>query len=974
MQPSILLPAPPRSGIHRARRLLLCCLLAILSFSLDASAQNLVNNPSFEIKYGCPIGIADLGDQLTPTCANWSTPNAATPEYFNSCVQVTTCNVTSSNYVYMAGVPQNAFGYQDAFDDPNDPNDTQTAYGGIVYVPSSSATTDTRREYLQVSLSNSLEADHLYEISFYVSLADGSSYALTGLGAYLSTVSMYVPGISFLGVQPQVQDDSQFFTDKDNWVQVKGIYEAAGGEDHLIIGYFRTTLESGTDYISVPIDPGDESCYAKALPQYGKFAYYYVDQVSVREIPCLCGPDGYDLAVVKDEEQGDEATECCYQIELTRKEHACDIGNIRISLLPSVIPDASYNFSETYTVAGNWFKTSSSSSTATWTRDPNAEPFEVDITEMVGGLCIRKFSTPRTIVIEYFDDEMNYMCSDVVEIPPCYTPDCCDMLDLQIQEAAYYLPDYCCFSVLADVYSLCSSIDAIRVQSLSNEPIFLLSDPTQTTSPSMTLGRVTLEGQEYIGGNICLSSATLTSFDIRIEYLDAEGEVLCSTTATLRCNCCTGLRTFEGDMCAGVPEGTDPDACCRGVYITQDAGVNCEVYGVVLTGATGGVELQSTPIVLPSTGASGSELQCYGYYCLEPGETRTILVDFLDMYGNVFCTKSITDTCHLVCCESISLGVELPSYPPWNVPDQCCGSIYAMQPSESDCKVYGVNVINADGGIPYDPTRQVSLPNCGNCVRTIVGSYCLEPGETRTITIEFLDISGMVMCTKTLVRSCPEVDACCDKLKAEFVPAGSVGPQPRCCMDIKITKQPGLSCDVYGIRLTGASGGISVQTSPISIPTGNPSNPNTLIVGQVCAPYGQSRTVTVEFLDANGDVLCTKTISFTCPESGGAPGSGGTNKTGAPSDSPLGAVRLQAMPNPTASATTIQYYLPDNAAIKLEVYNSLGRLVAVPEEGFRTMGDHSVTYATDDLPSGMYYIKLAIGDNVVTIPLVVTKK
>lgn len=980
MQPSILLPASPRSGIcsQRARRLLLCCLLAILSFSLEAPAQNLVNNPSFEIMNNCPIGISDLGDQLAPNCANWFSANAATPDYFHSCTQATVCGVSPyANYIYMAGVPQNTFGYQNAFNDPTDPNDTQNAYAGIVYVPSQvSDITRNRREYIEVSLSSALDAGQFYEVSFYVSLADGSSYALTDLGAYLSVGAIVTTGsINALGVSPQIHDNTQFFTDKDNWVQIKGTYQAVGGEDHLVIGYFRNTLSFGTDFTDVPIDPMDTSCYAKALPAYGEFAYYYIDGVSVKLLCEYCGEDAYTVTPVADTQHADEG-ECCFKLDLTRKSGACDIGNIRVNLVPVAVTEPSYNsFNDTYTVAGNWSKTSSSSSTATWTRDPNADPQSVGTTETAGGLCIKAMSTPRTIVIEYFDDDMNYMCSDTVALPLCYTPTCCDSLNLQIEGAAYYQPDYCCFSVLADASSLCSRIDSIRILSQTDEPIFLLSDPTQTAASFLTFGRITLEEQEFIGGNICLSSATLSSFDVRIEYLDAEGSIICAIDTTLRCNCCVGLRTFKGDLCSSVPEGADPEACCRSVYITQDTGVRCKVYGVVLTGASGGVELQSTPIVFPPSGASGSLLQCYGSYCLEPGETRTILIDFLDSLGYVFCTKAITDTCEeRSCCDSISLGFEFPFYPPWNVPDQCCASIYAVQPPGSDCKVYGINVINAQGGISYDPTRQVSLPNCGNCVRTIVASYCLEPGETRTITIEFLDISGNVMCTKTVVRSCPAVDSCCDKLKAEFVPAGSVGPQPRCCMDIKITKQPGLSCDVYGIRLTGASGGVALQGTPISIPTGNPSNPNTLIVGQVCAPYGQSRTVTVEFLDANGDVLCSKTISFTCPVDGGAPGSGGTNKTGTPSDSPLEGARLQAMPNPTASATTIQYYLPDNASIRLEVYNSLGRLVAVPEEGFRTMGEHSVMYATDNLPSGMYYIKLAIGDNVVTIPLVVTKK
>lgn len=976
MQPFIPLPTSPRSGIYRCKvqHLFFFCLLAVLLFSLETSAQNLVNNPSFESKIKCPIGTSDISDQLAPNCAYWFSANTATPDYFHSCTQATVCGVYPySNYIHMVSVPQNTFGYQNAFDDPADPSDTQNAYAGIVYSPSTvNNGTNNRREYIEVPLTSKLEHDQLYEVSFYVSLADGSSYALTDLGAYLSPGAIIGTTPTVLSVLPQIHDTTQFFTDKDNWVQIRGIYKANGGENYLTIGYFRNTLNSGTDYITVPIDATDTSCYAKALPDYDKFAYYYIDNVSVSLI-CRCGKDAYTVTPVADTQQPVDG-ECCYKLNLTREEGACDIGSIRVNLLPIVVSDASFNsFTQSYSVLGNWSKNNAASSLsyATWTRNPNLTPQQVGTTETFAGFCLKTNTSVRSIVIQYLDDEMNYMCADTLDLPICYLPNCCDSLELQIDGAAEQMPDRCCFFVRTELPELCDEITSLKVTSLTNEPIFLLSDTGQAGSPTLTFGRFTLEGQEFVGGYLCVGSDSISSFGVSIQYLNAEGTVICSIDTTLKCNCCVSLRTFKGDMCTSIPEGTDAESCCRGIYITRDAGSDCKVYGVVITNGLGGVELQSNPIVFPPSGASGSQLQCYGYYCLSPGETRTILVDFLDSLGYVFCTKAITDTCdERSCCDSISLGFEFPFYPPWNVPDQCCASIYAVQPSDSKCKVYGINVINAQGGISYDPNRQVSLPNCGNCVRTIIASYCLEPGETRTITIEFIDISGNVMCTKTIVRSCPAVDSCCNKLKAEFIPTGTVNPQQRCCMDIKISKQPGLNCDVYGIRLTGASGGVALQSTPIVIPTGNPSNPNVLTVGRVCCPYGQSRTVTVEFLDATGSVLCSKTISFSCSSEG----VGEAGKTGASSGADVAVPRLLAMPNPTAGITTIEYDLSENTAVRLELYNSLGKLIAVPEEGFRTIGQHTVIYTTDALPSGVYYLKLTTGENVLTIPLVVTKK
>lgn len=988
MQPSIPFSTLLRSGNCRCKvqRLLFSCLLAILLFSLESPAQNLVNNPSFEIKIKCPIGTSDNDDQLSPNCANWFSANAATPDYFNSCTQATVCGsaypYTGSNQ--MIGVPQNTFGYQNAFDDPADPNDTQEAYAGIIYSPAlppheHSDGDPNRREYLEVPLTSALQKDYFYEVSFYVSLADGSSFALKDLGAHLSVGAINGSTVWGLGVLPQVHDNTQFFTDKDNWVQIKGTYKAKGGETHLTIGYFRTTLDSTVDYIRVPIDAADTSCYARANGGFDQFAYYYVDNVSVTLL-CGCGESVYTATAVADPQRpaGDE---CCYTLNVKRKAGACEVGSIRAHLLPIAVGDVSFNqFTQIYAPAGNWLLSTwaSNYSNATWTRKTSVPSQVVGTTETAIGFCVKSVSVTRSVIIDYLDKQSNYMCSDTVELLSC-APDpsnCCDSLKLEIGTAGGtgMYADNCCFSILSKLPGFCDDIKALRITSLTDEPFFLWSDPANTTS-SMTFERFSQDGQDVVGGSLCLSSASISSFKVKVDYLDANGNVVCTLDTTLKCPCCVGLRVFKGNMCAVVPGDVDPEACCHGIYITRDDGADCKVYGISITNGSGGVALQSTPIELPPSGASGTLLQCYGYYCLEPGETRTVIIELLDSLGSVICSHVIVDSCEeRSCCDSISLGFEFPFYPPWNVPDQCCASIYATQSSSSTCKVYGVVVEDADGGISYDPNRQISFPGCGTCSRTIVASYCLQPGETRTITIKFLDINGNVMCTKTIVRSCPAVDSCCDKLKAEFVLSSSPSPQPRCCMDIKISKLPGLNCDVYGIRLVGAVGGIALQTSLIPIPGPNPSNPTPLLVGQVCAAYGQSRTVTVEFLDISGEVLCSKTISFSCANEPGNPGTGGTQKSGVPSGDEIGTARLLAMPNPTASSTSIEYYLPESASMRLEVYNSVGQLIAVPEQGFRTMGEHRLTYATDALPSGMYYLKLSIGDKVVTLPLVVSKK
>lgn len=1083
------LPASPLPLPHKyshgiisgnIRSFLLVFLLWTIASYIDVQAQNLVRNPSFEIMSNCPVGISDLGDQLGPNCTYWFSANAATPDYFHSCTQATLC--MSSDYNRMVDVPQNTFGYQAAFDDPGNPNDTQNAYAGIIYSPSSTNTaTDTRREYIEVSFSSPLQKDQLYEVSFYVSLADGSSYALTDLGAYITTGTIISGAITSLGVQPQIHDNTQFFTDKVNWVQVTGTYKAIGGEDHLVIGYFRPTLQANTDYTMVPIAAADTSCYAKNLPSYTQFAYYYIDNVSVKLL-CRCGAGGYTLTLTTDSQRPTTNDDCCYWINLVRQSGACAIRSVRLHVLPN--SDNTPNpFSQVYSkTPGNWLLNTgaSSSSATTWTKKTSTQ-FPVGMSDIAGGFCVHPGSEPRQLVVEYLDDNLHYMCADTIEMPNCLL-DCCETLVPTLYPFADITSGTCCYSIVTPLTESCNEIASVKISSLDGTQIFLSGDPLRTPVSSLTFNRYSIFPFSYVGGDLCLYAGTGTH-PIRLEYRTANGDVLCTKDTVLDCHCHCGIEFYESELLPVYDTGNDeccwklavelkygacplkgvkadvinangstsvlnipslpgwpllptttwtsgkfclseavltgndslricyydannvlmccvtqpircldcceklhvssgpvchlslpmdPEACCRGLHITSDSGSTCDIYEVRVIGAAGGIPHQSTPISFPSDNTPVSALPCFGSYCLDPGETRVITIEFLDSLGEIRCTKFLEDSCaEKQCCDSIFLGFEYPLSLPGNPPDQCCASIYAIQSTTSDCKVYGVNVIGAQGGIAYDSTRVITFPGCPSCIHRTIGGYCLNPGETRTITIEFLRKDGKVLCTKTLNLSCPAVDSCCDKLKIET--EIDYNPDGSCCNRIALSKLPGLSCAVYGVTITGtgAQGGIPLQGTPITLPAYNPWVMSSFIAGSVCAPYGTSRTVTVKFLGINGTILCTKTVTVTCSDPVPKQGEDGRNGDGFGMDGSSAALR--AVPNPASGNTTVYYQLFSDAVVTMELYNSMGQLVAIPEKGFRKIGEHSVVCATDTLPSGVYYLKLTTAEGVVTIPLMVTK-
>ncbi len=81
----------------------------------------------------------------------------------------------------------------------------------------------------------------------------------------------------------------------------------------------------------------------------------------------------------------------------------------------------------------------------------------------------------------------------------------------------------------------------------------------------------------------------------------------------------------------------------------------------------------------------------------------------------------------------------------------------------------------------------------------------------------------------------------------------------------------------------------------------------------------------------------------------------------------------QNYPNPFNPTTTINYSLPKDSKVVLEVYNSIGQRVATLLNGEMAAGYHQVKFNTSNLSSGVYFYWLKAGSFVSTMKLILLK-
>lgn len=82
---------------------------------------------------------------------------------------------------------------------------------------------------------------------------------------------------------------------------------------------------------------------------------------------------------------------------------------------------------------------------------------------------------------------------------------------------------------------------------------------------------------------------------------------------------------------------------------------------------------------------------------------------------------------------------------------------------------------------------------------------------------------------------------------------------------------------------------------------------------------------------------------------------------------------LPVSPNPTTATTTLTFALASPSEARVEAFDALGRSVGVVHEGMLPAGEHRMTWTPDDLPTGIYLIRVTAGDAAQTQQVTVVR-
>jgi len=214
----------------------------------EAAPRNIVPNPGFELFAETPVGWFFKGEDFTRLMKYWDSPTSASPDVYGPKVRVP------------ANWAEKGFGKQK-------PHGGNAMVGLTLY-----GCGDGKphcREYIQCRLLEPLVVGQQYALEFWVAQLPNST-AIDRIGMHFSRREYREAEDKPLRLAPHFVTSEIVEVAPGKWKKISGTFKADTEAEVLVIGNFF---------------PDAETSYRRIRDESFHYAYYYIDDVSVRKIP-----------------------------------------------------------------------------------------------------------------------------------------------------------------------------------------------------------------------------------------------------------------------------------------------------------------------------------------------------------------------------------------------------------------------------------------------------------------------------------------------------------------------------------------------------------------------------------------------------------------------------------------------------------------------------------------------------------------
>lgn len=226
-------------------------LLSLFCASLSAQSdtpRNIVPNPGFEVFNEAPLGWYFKGEDFTRLMKYWSSPTGASPDAYGPKVRV------PPNWT------EKGFGQQK----PHGGN----AMVGITMFNCLDGKPHCR-EYIQTQLLEPLVVGQTYQVECWVAQLP-NSIAIDNIGFHFAQSKYEEAEDKLLKLSPQFKINEILELPPGKWQKLSGTIKATTEAEVLIIGNFF---------------PDEETSIRRIRDESYPYAYYYIDDVSVKKVP-----------------------------------------------------------------------------------------------------------------------------------------------------------------------------------------------------------------------------------------------------------------------------------------------------------------------------------------------------------------------------------------------------------------------------------------------------------------------------------------------------------------------------------------------------------------------------------------------------------------------------------------------------------------------------------------------------------------